>query len=129
MRVLTVDDSFDWLNIHSNVLSGIFEDSLELISANSASEAIDIYKSDYRENPFDLVITDLQMEGNFEPLYAGEWLIKEIQNLNASQPILIVSSCFNIEQIANTYNVDYISKRLIISDLDAYQLKLEGLYS
>lgn len=129
MRVLAADDSFDWLNIHSNVLSGIFEDDLELVSANSASEAFDVYKSEFQENPFDLVITDLQMEGDFEPLYAGEWLIKEIQSLNEAQPILIVSSCFNIEQIANTYNIDYISKRLIISDHDAYQSKLTGLYS
>ena len=128
MRILTADDSFDWLNIHSAVLNKVFDYNLEIISANSAFEAINIYKDEYIENPFNLVITDLQMESDFEPLYAGEWLIKEIQNLNEKQNILIVSSCFNIEQIANTYNVDYISKRLILSDHSSYQLKLTGLY-
>lgn len=128
MRILTVDDSFDWLNLHSAVLNNIFKDDLEIISANSAFEAINIYKDEYKENPFDLVITDLQMESDFEPMYAGEWLIKEIQNLNERQEILIVSSCFNIDQIANAYNTDYLSKRLILSDSNAYQLKLTGLY-
>ena len=130
MRVLAVDDSFDWLNIHSTELESICEDGdLELISACSATEALNIYKDEYLEKPFELVITDLQMESDFDPLYAGEWLIKEIQELNPDQKILVISSHFDIDVISNNYGVDYLSKRFIISDPTNYQLKLTEIFT
>ena len=124
MRILAVDDSFDWLNIHTFMTENAFGEDTELVCASSAFEALNIYKEEYIENPFNLVITDLQMESDYEPLYAGEWLIKEILTLKGSQNILIVSSTLNIEQIANTYKVDYLPKRDIISDELCYRDKL-----
>lgn len=127
MKILAVDDSFDWLNIHNTVTRGVFGENIEIVCASSAFEALNIYKDEYKENPFDLVITDLQMESDYEPMYAGEWLIKEILTLNFEQKILIISSTLNISQIANSFNVDYLSKRTIISDPQSYNIKLEEI--
>ena len=128
MRILAVDDSFDWLNVHSYMAEGVFDDDIEVVCASSAFEALNIYKEEYIENPFNLVITDMQMESDYEPLYAGEWLIKEILTLKNSQNILIVSSVLNIEQIANAYGVDYLSKRNIIADEQCYIDKLQNTF-
>ncbi len=126
MKILVADDNFDWLNMHSTELEeGCGEDS-ELILACSATEALNIYKDDA---PFDLVVTDLQMESDYEPLCAGEWLIKEIQFLNPNQNILIVSSRFDIDIIANNYGVNYLSKNVIIADMTSYQLKLTEIFT
>ena len=127
MRILAVDDSFDWLNIHSYTIEGIFGSDTEVICASSAFEALNIYKEDYIENPFNLVITDMQMESDFEPMHAGEWLIKEILTLKNTQNILIVSSSLDIEQIANAYKVDYLSKRSIVADEQCYIEKLSKI--
>ena len=128
MRILAVDDSFDWLNIHSFMAENVFGEDTEIVCASSAFEAINIYKDEYIENPFNLVITDMQMESDYEPLHAGEWLIKEILTLKNSQNILIVSSALDIELIANTYNVDYLSKRFIIADEQSYIEKLKNTF-
>ena len=128
MKILAVDDSFDWLNAHSMAISDVFGEDAEIVLASSAFEALNIYKSEYIETPFNLVITDLQMETDYEPLTAGEWLIKEILALKETQNILIVSSSFNIEQIADYYNVDCLSKRTIISNIDSYYEKLNNIY-
>ena len=127
MKILAVDDNFDWLTTHSMELSLACGDNPELISACSAFEALNIYKDEYLENPFDLVITDLQMESDFEPMLAGEWLIKEILELNTEQKILIVSSHFNIDVIADEYGVESLSKRLIIADPLCYGMKLSEI--
>ena len=129
MKVLIADDSFDWLNTHSLMMQGIFGDDVEIAGACSAAEGLEIYKKDYAEKPFDLVITDLQMEKDFEPLFAGEWLVREIKELRPNQKILIVSSAYNIDLIANNYNVDYISKRSIVADMENYKNKLKNMYS
>ena len=128
MRILVVDDSFDWLNIHSYMAESVFGDDTEIVCASSAFEALNIYKEEFIDNPFNLVITDLQMESDFDPLSAGEWLIKEILTLKNSQNILIVSSSLNIEQTARVYNVDYLSKRNIVSDEQSYREKLSDTF-
>ena len=129
MKILVADDSFDWLNMHSLTLNEVFGEDAEIISACSASEALNIYKDEYKDEPFYLVITDMQMESDFEPMYAGEWLIKEIQALNELQNILIVSSTSNIELIAADNGVDYISKQTILDDPDYFKTRLETLYA
>ena len=128
MKILTVDDSFDWLNTHTMMCLRVFGDDAQIVGASSAAEALNIYEEGYLETPFDVVITDLQMETDFEPMYAGEWLIKEIRTLNKTQKIMIVSATSNIEQIAKNYDVDYISKRIIVNDPEEYVNKLEILY-
>lgn len=129
MKILVVDDSFDWLNIHSATIQAMFNEDIELVSACSAAEALNIYIDEYKETPFNLVITDLQMEADYDPMYAGEWLIKEIQTINPNQLILIVSSMFNIDIIADNFGVEYLSKRFIVSDQSNYQFKLNELLS
>ena len=128
MKILVADDSFDWLNTHTMVCMGVFGEDTQIVSACSAGEAFNIYQEEYKESPFDLVITDLQMESDFEPQLAGEWLIKEIKVISPKQKIMVVSSSFNIDKVANAYNVDHFSKRLIVSDIDGFVQKLKTLY-
>ena len=129
MKILAVDDSFDWLNTHTMMCMEVFGEDVKLVLANSAFEGLNIYKDEYADDPFDLVITDLQMESDFEPMYAGEWLTKEIREINSQQNILIISTAYNIELIARNYNADYLSKRTIATDPLNYKLKLKSLYN
>ena len=68
-------------------------------------------------NPFDLIITDLQMESDFAPMIAGEWFIRQVKTFPKyiNTKILIISAMYNIEMTANLLNVDFLSKRLLIS--------------
>ena len=56
------------------------------------------------------------MENSYEPKLAGEWLIEKIREINEykSVNIVIISAMYNIEQIAKSYEVECISKRLLI---------------
>lgn len=127
MKILIADDCFDWLKHHTKEIKEAFNNNVKIIIANSANEAINIYKNEIKISPFDLVITDLQMEKDFEPLSAGEWLIREIQELNYKQNILVVSSHFNIDIIANNYSVNYLSKRHIVSDNSVFKSKIKNI--
>ena len=40
-----------------------------------------------------------------------------------------MSSAYNIDLIANNYNVDYISKRFVVADMENYKNKLTNMYS
>ena len=73
----------------------------------------------------DFILTDMQMEPDFLPLYAGEWFIKQIQFFNEykNTKIIIISATSNIRQIAEKYSVDYIPKYRC-NDLNEYCNKL-----
>ncbi|MBQ3047921.1 MAG: hypothetical protein IJD48_02780 [Clostridia bacterium] len=65
------------------------------------------------DKPFDFILTDLQMETDFLPLNAGEWLIKQAQFYPEYKKtkIIIISASPVIDKIAQKYNVDFIPKR------------------
>ena len=110
MKILIVDDLKSWQYYHLSIIKDIFQES-EIQTASSAREAYDkLFENS--EKPFDLIITDMQMENDFEPKYAGEWLIEQIQNFKnyAKTKIVIISATYNIEQIATHYNVHYLRK-------------------
>jgi hypothetical protein len=54
----------------------------------------------------------MEMEEDFSPLYAGEWLIKQVQSHKEYDDtrIFIISSVCEITQIAARYGVNYIPK-------------------
>ena len=110
MKILIVDDLKSWQYYHLSIIKDIFQES-EIQTASSAREAYDkLFENS--EKPFDLIITDMQMENDFEPKYAGEWLIEQIQNFKnyTKTKIVIISATYNIEQIATHYNVHYLRK-------------------
>lgn len=116
-RILIVDDTKSWLLFHKDVIQQLYSDLFEITFANSANEALSIIRHN-TANPFALILTDLQMEMDYEPKLAGEWLIENIRNIHeySSVPIVIVSAMYNIEYIAKRLNVECISKNLLINN-------------
>ena len=114
-RILIVDDTKSWILFHTETIKQLYGDIFDITVAESATQAIDIVKHNI-DNPFDLIITDLQMETDFEPLNAGEWLIEQVNSFSSykNTQIVIISAMYNIEMIARKYNVECLSKTLLI---------------
>lgn len=111
-RILIVDDSRAWVNHHAYNLKEIFKEEIELTYSYSAKEADQAITANL-DTPFDIILTDMQMETDFLPLYAGEWFIKQVQSYPEynDTKIYIISAASNIKQIAEKYKVDFIPKR------------------
>lgn len=123
MRVLIVDDVPGWIRFHKNNLEYLNIPNLEIDTADSALQALSKVEVSI-DNPYDVIFTDMQMEGNFLPKLAGEWLIEQIQMLNEykSTKIVIISASPSINLIAQKYGVEYISKYIIRnSDAEIYR--------
>jgi len=120
-KVLIVDDSQSWVNYHKSNISGIYE-NIEIDCAYCARQAYDLIFG-MVSDPYDLIITDLNMEYDFEPKYAGEWLVEQIQLLKQyfNTKIYICSAAYNIKMIAEHYNVNYIPKPLASRDREVYK--------
>lgn len=109
-----------WVVYHKNALIKLFPNA-EFVTANSAREGYDKLIEN-NDSPFDIILTDLQMESDFEPLYAGEWFLEQIKTFPAYKKsrIVIVSASYNIEFIADKYSVDFIRKNTAAEFLIAY---------
>lgn len=123
-RVLIVDDSSKWVLYHKDAVREIFKDDVEIDTALSAREGVEKITSSV-DKPYDFILTDMQMEPDYLPLYAGEWFIKQIKFFNEykDSKIIIISATSNIRQIAQNYSVDYIPKYRC-NDLQEYCNKL-----
>ena len=110
-KILIVDDSQKWVEYHKRHVLELFNDDVEITTANSAREGLDCVTLNIDE-PFDIILTDMQMETDFAPLYAGEWLIKQIKTYKEylNTRIVIISATYNIRVIAEKYGVLCIPK-------------------
>lgn len=110
MRILIVDDIKGWRDYHSHVLKNLLPQA-EILTADSARSGYDKLLEN-NDSPFDIIFTDMQMENDFEPKYAGEWFIEQIKTFKnyAKTKIVIISAAYNINQIAEFYSVNYIRK-------------------
>ncbi len=110
-KILVVDDVKGWRDQHILILNELLGGKAEFQTASSAREGYDIIYNNINE-PFDLIITDLQMEEDFLPKYAGEWFVEMIQKLEQYNKtrIVIISATYNIRLIAESLNVRYITK-------------------
>lgn len=126
MKILVADDSFSWQEYHKNLLEEIFIeldiDSYKIDTVTWAKDAYDLIMQNINE-PYRLIISDLQMEDDYRPDYAGEWLVKQIKTFKSylNSKIIICSGCYNIKQIAETLNADYVPKRVAITDINSYK--------
>ncbi len=111
MKVLIVDDSPKWVLYHQDAVKQILNNDVEIDTASSAKEGVEKLMSSI-DTPYDFILTDMQMEPDFIPLYAGEWFIKQIQFFKEykNTKIIIISATSNIKNIAEKYSVDYIPK-------------------
>lgn len=127
-RILIVDDSRGWLDYHKSNLSRMYGDEIELVTASSAREGYDVVYSNLKP-PFDLIISDLQMEWDFEPKHAGEWFIEQVKLLNEYKnvPIIIMSASYNVRSVANRLEVNCLPKATAANDLAAYKLAIDEL--
>ena len=121
-HVLIVDDSQSWNNFHYQHLKEIYGEDIEIDRAYTASDGYD-WVYNYIDNPYDLIITDLSMEYDFAPKFAGEWLIEQIQLLKQyyKTKIIIVSGSLSIKSIAENFGIDYIPKAKLVNDVTAYK--------
>ena len=81
-RFLVVDDMQQWQNFHIKAIQDIFTDldaDAEIITCDNATDALVCILKNIK-NPFDVIISDLQMELEYEPEHAGEWLIRNTKN-------------------------------------------------
>ena len=127
-KILIVDDSRGWLDYHQSSLKEIYGDKFVLETADSARAGYDIvYNNLY--TPYDLIISDLQMESDFEPKHAGEWFVEQVKKLNEYKnvPIIIVSAAYNIRSIANRLEVNCLPKASAARDLQAYKLAIDEI--
>lgn len=110
-RILIVDDSEKWVQYHETALRMLFKDGIVIDTANSAREGTDKLMFSLNE-PYDVILTDMQMEPDFLPLLAGEWFIQQIQMFKEykNTKVVIISASPDIKSIAEKYSVDYIPK-------------------
>ena len=111
MKILIVDDSEKWVLFHKIAIQEIFDNKVVIETANSASHGVEKIALSIDE-PYDYILTDMQMESNYLPMFAGEWFIKQIQFFKEykNTKIIIISATDNIARIAEKYGVDYIPK-------------------
>ena len=119
-KILIVDDIKSWTFYHSQIISKLFENA-QIVTAHSAKEGYDKILECNNE-PFDIILTDLQMETDFEPKYAGEWFVEQIKTFKnySKTKIVIISATYNIRHIAESLGVEYISKNTAREFPDAY---------
>ena len=127
-KVLVVDDSSGWRDFHKRALYELFGEDIEIVTAESASDGYDKLMLHAKE-PFDLIISDLQMESDFAPMSAGEWFVRQVKDFPQykNSKIVIISASYNIEMTAELLGTDYISKRMLISGILPFKLKLEEM--
>lgn len=121
-KILIVDDVKGWIDYHSNVVTSLFSNA-KIITANSAREGYEKLL-EHNAEPFDIILTDMQMETDFTPKLAGEWFVEQIKSFKsyAKTKVVIISAAYNIEHIANTLGVEYISKTTARNFPDVYDL-------
>lgn len=127
-KILIVDDSKGWLDYHQNALKEIYGDEFILETANSARSGYNAIYNSLKE-PYCLIISDLQMEWDFEPKHAGEWFVEQVKKMKEykNTPIIIVSAAYNIRSIAQKLRVDCLPKASAARDLNSYKFAIDEL--
>lgn len=122
MRVLVVDDQSGWRNFNSQTVLDILGNEAFLDTACSAQEGYSKLLEN-KNTPFDYLLTDMQMEDDYAPKMAGEWLIEQAQNLPFcyKTKIIIISAAPMIKYIAEKYNTDYIPKSIATISIEPYK--------
>lgn len=126
MKILIVDDIKGWRDYHAYILNQLFPNA-DLIFAESARAGYDCLLQN-NNNPFDIIITDMQMESDFEPKYAGEWFIEQIKTFKnyKNTKIVIISAAYNIKNIADNFGVEFIRKSTARNFPNSYDFFMEN---
>ena len=127
IKILIADDQQGWRNFNTQAVYDILGKDIEVVTAASAQEGYSLLLEN-NSSPFDIILTDMQMEDDYAPRMAGEWLIEQAKNLPAylNTKIVIISASMQSKYIAEHYGVDYLPKSTAIHSLEAYKTVLEG---
>jgi len=127
-KILIVDDSRGWIDYHQSAIKEIYGAEYAIETAYSARSGYDMIYNNLKE-PYSLIISDLQMELDFEPKHAGEWFIEQIKKLNEYKniPIIIISASYNIRSVANRLGVNCLPKINVAKDLTVYKLAIDEI--
>ena len=120
-KILIVDDQLGWRNFNTQAVYEVLGDTTEIKTASSAQEGYSLLLENAAE-PFNCIITDMQMEDDYAPKMAGEWLIEQAKSMSVYERtnIIIVSAAPFIEHIAERLDVNYIRKQDAIVSKDLY---------
>lgn len=110
-KILIVDDIPGWIRFHKNNIEYLNIADLEIDTAECAKKALAKIEASI-DNPYSTIFTDLQMESDFLPKLAGEWLVEQIKTYKYynNSRIVIVSASPSIEKIAQRNGVLYLPK-------------------
>lgn len=124
--ILIVDDSRSWLEYHKENLQKIYGDEFFYETADSARQGYDMVYNNLNE-PYALIISDLQMEWDFEPKLAGEWFVEQVKKLKEYKhvPVILISATYNIRTIAQRFDVNCLPKATAARDLTSYKLAIQ----
>ena len=110
-RILIVDDVPGWIRFHKNNIEYLNIQDFEIDTADCAKKALDKIEASI-DSPYSTIFTDLQMESDYLPKLAGEWLIEQIRTYKYynNSKIVIISASPSIQKIAERNNVLYLPK-------------------
>lgn len=119
-NVLIVDDVKSWREFNSQVIKDLYGEDVTITTAASASDAYDILLTN---KDFDIIITDLQMENNYSPKHAGEWLVEQIKTFDKYKKtkIIMISASYNLRQIARNLDIECIPKSTALASISAFK--------
>lgn len=119
-NILIVDDVKGWRDFNMNVMFELFGQDINIDTAESATEAYDYL---LQNKPYDIILTDLQMEENYAPKYAGEWLVEQIKTFNiySNTKIVMISAAYNVRHIADNLGIECIPKSTALKCFSAYE--------
>lgn len=119
-NILILDDVKGWRDFNANIMHELFGNEINIDFAESATEAYNLL---LQAKPYDIILTDLQMEDSYAPKHAGEWLVEQIKTFNRynSTKIVMISAAYNIRHIADNLEVECIPKSTALKCISAYQ--------
>ena len=115
LKVLIVDDIDAWRVQNFKLANSFLGNNIRVTVASSATEAYNLVIEN-QETPFDVILSDLQMELDYEPEHAGEWFVRETKLLKPYQNclIILISASSDIEVIAQKLDVEYVPKPALV---------------
>lgn len=110
-KVLIVDDVEGWRKFNAEAVNKILGDEVEIDIADSATSAYSLIIENTKA-PYDIIVTDLQMENDYSPKQAGEWLVEQIKSLPSYYKaiIIMISASSYARIVADNNNIFYIPK-------------------
>ena len=108
MKIIVVDDDVIMLQAIKNMLA---KNGYQVFATTDAQDALDTI----REEPFDLVISDMMM-----PYISGIELLGAIKKSNATVPIVIISALDQQEVILTAFQegaADFVKKPINLNEL------------